>query len=212
MAGLVQVTPPTLEPITLAQAKAHLRVDIDDDDDYINALITVARQTAEVYTGRALLTQEWKLFLDKFPPMSGPIYIPWAPLQSVTSITYIDGGANTGTVPGPAGGVGVDANGVYLVNVHREPGIVSPAWSKFWPPVVLQPLDSVIVDYICGYTSPSLIPTPIIQGMYLLIGHWYEYREPVVVNTSVNNIPYGVDMLFSIAKAPPADNFLTDRA
>jgi len=61
------ITPPAAEPMTVLEAKAHLRVDFPDDDDYIAALITAARDYAEGFTRRAFLTQSWLLALDHFP-------------------------------------------------------------------------------------------------------------------------------------------------
>jgi uncharacterized phiE125 gp8 family phage protein len=61
------VTAPAGEPITLLEAKQHLRVDVDDDDALIGSLITAARQAAETLTGRQLMTARWRLVLDAFP-------------------------------------------------------------------------------------------------------------------------------------------------
>jgi uncharacterized phiE125 gp8 family phage protein len=62
-----QITAPVDEPLDLAEVKRHLRVEIDDDDDYIQALIAAAREYCEEYTHRAFLTQTWQLLLDHFP-------------------------------------------------------------------------------------------------------------------------------------------------
>ena len=65
--SLQLVTPPTGEPVSLAEAKLHLRVDVDDDDALIGSIISAARQAAETLTGRQLITSRWKLVLDAFP-------------------------------------------------------------------------------------------------------------------------------------------------
>ncbi len=80
------VTPPAIEPITLDEAKAHLKVDTTDDDALIGRLITAARARAEWHTGRAFVTQSWILWLDCWP-CTGVVEIPLLPLQSVGSVT-----------------------------------------------------------------------------------------------------------------------------
>ncbi len=78
--------PPATEPVSLADAKAYLKVDTTDDDALITRLISAARARAEWHTGRAFVTQNWTLWLDGWPD-SGVIEIPLPPLQSVTSLT-----------------------------------------------------------------------------------------------------------------------------
>jgi uncharacterized phiE125 gp8 family phage protein len=83
---LTLITPPLGEPVTLADARAYLKLDTSDDDALVNALITAARARAEWHTGRALMTQSWTLWLDAWPP-GGVIDIALPPLRAVTSIT-----------------------------------------------------------------------------------------------------------------------------
>lgn len=80
---------PAEEPITLEEAKSHLRVDIEDDDNLILNLITAARQKAESILKRALITQTWIYYPDDFPDKDY-IELPMPPLQSVSSVTYTD--------------------------------------------------------------------------------------------------------------------------
>src|SRR5690242_18545156 len=98
------ITPPTSEPITLEEAKLHLRVDGVDDDTLITMLITAAREEVERLSFHALMTQTLELILDVWPYDKsvfpgwpyGKIKIPRPPLQSVTSLTYKDStGATT---------------------------------------------------------------------------------------------------------------------
>src|SRR5262249_28268376 len=111
------VTPPSVEPVLLADAKAQARVDTTADDTLIGYLIIAARQWAEKYTGRAFITQTWQLALDLMPAMEemwwdgmrqGPvtgldeisaIVLPRPPLQSVTSVQYFDNSDNATTWP-----------------------------------------------------------------------------------------------------------------
>ncbi len=79
------VTAPALEPVTLDEAKAHLKIDVSDDDALITTLIAAARARAEWHTGRAFVTQGWRLWLDAWP--CEPVEIPLPPLQSVSAVT-----------------------------------------------------------------------------------------------------------------------------
>ena len=82
-------THPATEPITLTEAKAHLRVDDSYDDTYINTLITTARLYCERFLNQSLITQTWQLFLDSFPS-NGLILLKHGPVISLTSIKYYD--------------------------------------------------------------------------------------------------------------------------
>src|SRR5690349_16359269 len=84
--SLSLITPPVGEPVTLADAKAHLKIDTSDDDALIGQLITAARARVEWHTGRALMTQSWILWLDRWPD-DGIVAIPLAPLAAVTAVT-----------------------------------------------------------------------------------------------------------------------------
>jgi uncharacterized phiE125 gp8 family phage protein len=84
--SIVLTAPPAAEPVTLAEAKAHLKVDTTDDDALIGTLISAARSKAEWNTGRALITQGWTLAADGWPS-DGVFEIPFPPLQSVVSVT-----------------------------------------------------------------------------------------------------------------------------
>src|SRR4051812_14255213 len=116
------VTAPNTEPVTLAEAKTHLRVTAADDDTYITALIKGARQHCEVVLNRALLQQDWDLFFDCFPDV---IRVPMPPLQSITSVKYIDLSGTLQTLD-PTG---------YAVDKNFEPGRIKPAYGTSWPSI-----------------------------------------------------------------------------
>ena len=83
--SIVLTTPPAQEPVSLADAKAHLRVDVADDDALITRLITGARSELERGLGRALITQSYTYLLDAWP--SGfAVDLPIAPVQSVDQV------------------------------------------------------------------------------------------------------------------------------
>lgn len=160
MLKAICITPPSVEPIALAVAKQHLRVDYTDDDTLIPLYISAARDYAETYTARAFLPQTWQLSLNVFPfnmqqawpPASRlqqrsylnsqmEILLPVSPLMAVNSIIYQN---PPGTV------VTMDAS-QYTVNTGQEPGSVTPANGVYWPfPMPYVP-DTVQINYQCGY-------------------------------------------------------------
>ena len=173
-----QLTPPAAEPLTLAEAKLHLRVDADltDDDSLISALIVTARQQAEHRTGRALVTQQWRYSFDTFPVDS--LELPLPKLQSVQAVTYLDNNGTRQTL----------ANTEYDVITDELIGRIIPAYGKSWPSCRNHP-GSVRVDYTCGYGAASDVPFSIKQWMKLMIRAAYDNRSAIVEGQSMRDIP-----------------------
>jgi len=158
----------TIEPVTLTEAKAHVRVTGTDEDTLITSLIIAARQHIEDLTGRAFIQQTWVLKMDQFPA-DNLITLPRCPALSVTSIGYVDTDGNSQTVS--------SAN--YQTDLSSEPARIfpDPDASDTWPGTD-DVLDAVTVTYTAGYgTSASSVPQWIKQAVLLLVGHWYENRE-----------------------------------
>lgn len=171
---------PASEPITLAEAKLHLRVDSTDDDTLITGLIVAARQGAEQITGRALMAQTWELALDEFKDV---IRLQKAPLTSITSIKYVD---TIGTLQT----LGTDA---YLLDDHSEPARIMPAYGTSWPSARRQP-NAVLIRFVAGYANAAVVPQELKQWMLLRIGMLYEQRESVAAGVTLTEVPY-VDRL-----------------
>ena len=166
--ALRQKTSPASEPVSLAEAKLHLKIESTDtgEDKLIERLITAARRRAEVSTGRTLVTQTWTLALDSFP--GGVIEVPRPPLSSVASITYID----------PEGATQTLAADRYRVDAQREPGRLTPAWDESWPPT--RPVSNAVeVEFVAGYGDPGKVPEDMRQALLLIVGRYYAHREDV---------------------------------
>src|SRR5262245_28437849 len=195
MPAYTLITPPPVEPISLAEAKAHLRFDADDEDSTIEIYIRAAREYLEGpygFLGRALVTQSWRLTIDEFPDNEIQILLP--PLQSVTNIYYDDPEGNEQTVNPD----------LYYVDTASQPGWVVPIASSSWP-TPLDAINAVRIDFVCGYppdtgVSPTdytaNIPEQLKQGMLLMIGNWFEHREDNVVGTVATALPNGAEFLF----------------
>jgi hypothetical protein len=215
MASLVVVSPPTDEPVTLTEAKQHLRVGttanpVTEDDAYITDCITAARQYAEVFLNRALLTTTYRLRLDFFPDvnnaierffvptysiesyisraialMSGPIFLPRPPTTKVVSVTYLDVNGVTQTM-NPA----TD----YVTDLDAEPARVAPAYGKAWP-VTYAIQGAINVTFQAGFgPDASTVPLPVKQAIKMLISHFYEMREPTT-SGNVEKVPLSAEAL-----------------
>lgn len=156
---------PALEPVTVAEAKAHLRIDRSDEDAYIASLITVARQGAENRTERTLINTTWKLTIDAFPEA---ILLPVPPIVSVQSIAYINYAGAT-VVLDPAD---------YVLDRASEPGWVTPAIGKTFPSAL--GINSVTVTYVAGYGALAAdVPAPIRHWILLAVGEMYDGNRSV---------------------------------
>lgn len=168
------VTAPASEPVTLQEAKDHLRVEVTTDDALIGRLITDAREWAERYTRRGLITQTWRLWLDEFPDGDdadeySTVMLPGGKVQSVSSVKYTDTAGAIQTLD-PAG---------YTLS-SRGPDAIArlrPSYGNTWPATRDQ-ADAVQVEYVVGYGAAAAVPSQIKQAVLLHVGWHYEHREP----------------------------------
>jgi uncharacterized phiE125 gp8 family phage protein len=175
--ALVLTAAPAAEPISLAEAKAHLRIDEDDEDTLIASLIAAARMFVERTLGLALVTQGWSYFLD-FWPRSTCVTLPISPVQAVGAVTLhdTDGGATM-----------VNAEG-YAVDALSSPARL--VFKSAPPPVVPRELNAFEIGFTAGYgDAASDVPAPIRQALILLVAHWFERREPVVLGLGAQEVP-----------------------
>jgi uncharacterized phiE125 gp8 family phage protein len=173
----IVVTPPSTEPITLAEAKAHLRVWVDDDDDQIAHMIKVAREAVEMRTGRALMPQRVRIGMGAF---SDVVRLPRPPYDdpNVPVVEYIDEEGDQQSL----------ASTVYHLNKYVEPAEVTLAYGQSWPTIRPVP-GGVTFEYTAGYVNAASVPTPLKQWMLLCIGTMYEHREMNSAGVQIYSIP-----------------------
>lgn len=159
------VTPAAAAVIATSDVKVHLRVDHSTEDTYIGALVTAATKHCEEILSRALITQTLALYLDGFP-LCRQIDLR-APLQSVTSVAYVDDAGDSQTF----------SSSNYHVDTKTTPGRIVLDDTATWPSTDDRP-NAVTITYIAGYGGTSAaIPDDIKQAIYLIVGEWYRNRE-----------------------------------
>ena len=176
-------------PVTLTEAKAHLRYDLTTEDTLITTLIKVATEYAEKRLSRALITQTWDLYLEDFPA-EDTIILPFPPLQTISHVKYYDKNNILQTW----------ASSNYDVDSIREPGrIVQSATGAGYPNTYDRP-NAVNIRFVVGYGAASTnVPETIRAGIKLLISHLFENREGITVgqgNASQIPIPKSIEDLF----------------
>jgi uncharacterized phiE125 gp8 family phage protein len=160
-------TAPAKEPISLLEAKEHLRVDLSDADGIIMAYIKAAREYCEGFQNRSFINRTYELWLDEFP-CDDEIKLPMPPLVSVTSVEYYDTVNTKFTM----------AAGDYFVAAKSEPGCVALAYGKSWPSITLRDNEAVCITYVAGYGSTvASVPSAVKQSILLLLGDYYNKRE-----------------------------------
>ncbi|PPD12161.1 head-tail connector protein [Methylophilus sp.] len=175
--GYTTTIQPASEPVTLEQAKAQCRVDHADEDDLITALIKPARELAEHRTGRALITQtcEWVL-----PCLDGDkIAFPVAPVQSISSITYLDSNGVEQTLPTSVYALDKTGNGKHYLRLKC---------GQSWPSVLSQ-FDAVKITFVAGYGDADDVPAAVKQWMLLVIAFWYKNKESATDGSVVTELP-----------------------
>ncbi len=179
----IRTAAPQYEPITLALAKLHCKVEHTEDDGlFTGVIIPGARQQAEQLLQRAIMLQTWRKTLHRFP--AGCIRLPWPNLLSVTSVQYRDENGTWQTL----------ATSAYVVDTDSVPGLVRPAYGTSWP-ITHPEAGSVKVTYTAGYASgdeaaqQAAVPACIKHWLLLRCGTAYEHRQELAVGVAVAALP-----------------------
>ena len=198
--SLTTETAPAVEPVSVSEAKAHLRVDISDDDAYIGALITAARKYCEEYLDRALVSQQLTLRMDTFPY---EFELPRPPMATsgtltATTVTYALDPGSSGTATPTTTTLSASS---YRVDRDSTPGRIRTVYGGSWPSHLSDP-NAVTVTWWAGYGSAgSDVPQTIRHAMLMLIGHLYENRQAAVATGAVpQDVPFGVKALLDTCK------------
>lgn len=188
----IVTTAPAVEPVTVAEAKLHLRVDQSVEDSLIGGLITAAREYCEKRSKRTLITTAYRLDGYSFPSSACSIRLDKGPLIAVQSVKYYDSAGTLTTI--------TSTN--YRVDITPVFGEIVPIDGYLWPVSQSNRPDSIQIAFTAGYgAAATAVPAAAKQAMLLLIGNWYENRESVTPG-SMTVVPYAVDALVSTFAAP----------
>ena len=170
----ILLTPPAVEPLSLAEAKAFLRLETADDDPLIAAFIAAARLHVETQTGLALITQSWRMVLDCWPA-NGRIAVRPAPLQTLTAARVFDFDGEIRTIDAQA----------FVPDLSTSTFSFIP-WALPMPTRIAAGIE---LDIAVGFgDGPSDVPEPLRQAIRMLVAHWNENRA-VVAGAEVAPVP-----------------------
>jgi len=187
------VTPPVVEPVSIAEAKAHLVVETADDDALIATCLIAAREHAEGFCNRKFVTQTWQALFSAFPASSTPdgqkdVYLELSRgnlADPDVEVTYVDENGDVQTLD-PS---------VYLVDDATVPARVRLAPDGSWPSVQTR-WDAVRVEYIVGW-EPEAVPSSVKQAIAILVSQMYEHRTPEVTGTITASVKFSFEALLS---------------
>ena len=167
------------EPVCVDEVKRDVRIDFPDNDDIIRETIQAARQhIEEQLIWQALITQT---AVDKFDDFGGELFLHWNPVQSITSIAYLDGDGTSQTL----------ATSVYELAQDNGEGIVRLKDGQVWPTTQAHQ-DSVTVTYVAGFGDDAEdVPITIRKAIRVLAGAWYLNPDGSM------GVPLQVDALLS---------------
>lgn len=189
--SLTRTTQPLVEPVTLTEAKAHLRVDADEDNAYIMSLVGAAREWVEQYLDRTLVHTQWTMRMDKLPDSSlKAIELPRPPMAQaadktavVVTFTYENG--TTATYDSAS----------LRVDRHATPGAIKTLYGFAWQPHLWDD-NSVSVTWWGGYGEDGgNVPRQAKTAILMLVAHWYESRSAVLAGSISKEIEFGVKSL-----------------
>ena len=176
------VTAATSNPITLTEAKTHLKVDTTADDTFITNLIKSATSSAQEYTNRFFIQTTIQQVGDKWEDISNLFK---SPVASVTNIKYVD----------PSGSLQTLSTDVYFVDDVNKPARIGLKPNQSFPEIIDR-LNAVQVNYVVGLaTGSDEVDEGIRQALLLTIGNWYQNRQAVVTGTLATELPMNAKFL-----------------
>lgn len=180
---LTRLSGPVLEPISLAEAKSHLRIDTSDEDSIILALISAARLHVERVTRKITIHQNWRLYVDDLPTTK-TVLLPISPISQISAVTFYDAQGNPSVLDAAS----------YIVDLTSYPARLK--FNGSVPFTSLREFNGIEIDLVAGYGATTIdVPSDLKQAILLLVAHWFENRSAVTDVASYAPIPSGVQEL-----------------
>lgn len=185
---LYRTVDPAVEPVTLTEAKAQLRIDHVSEDELVNGLIRAARQEVERATGQALIDQTWRLVLDDWPEWD-VVCLRRTPVGAIVSVTVFDADG--------AGSVLAPEN--YQLDALSQPARLHLGER----PAAGRALNGIEIDFSAGYgEAGTQVPDLLRRAIVMLVAHWYEFRAHFSAAEQPVSLPAGYERLISTFRTP----------
>jgi uncharacterized phiE125 gp8 family phage protein len=175
----IRTAAPALRVVDVEEAKAHLRVEVDDEDDLIEGLVLAAESRLDGWAGllgRCMINQTWRA---SYASWCGPVMeLPFPDVSSV-DVTYFD-----------SDGVEQTLSDVHYGLIETAGGTAIEWRASFAAPSLSSRSDAVRVSMVTGFgAAASEVPEAIRHAIKLMVGGWYENREESVIGVSVASLP-----------------------
>lgn len=183
----VLILAPAVEPLTVADLRAHLRLSSTAEDGLLEDYLKAAREYVERSTARALISQKWRMYLDSWPE-GRCVRLPVAPVLSVDDVIVYDGNGMARPLAGDK----------WQLSSGGEPARVKISLDTGVPVSAMMGAE---IEFSAGYGPVAeAVPSAFKQAIRLLVAHWFENREAGSEN--LDSIPHGVERLLSSYKVP----------
>ena len=174
--NLKQITPPSALPVSLADVKDHLNELSNDHDSKLIGFIYAATSAVEHYTRRSLITQTWEMQFDRFHEC---VYLARGPVQSVSSVKYLDGTGTEQTL----------AADQYTVDTAADPARLFASYGVSYPSTH-DVRNAVKIRYVAGYGAKGHhIPEPIRHGIKMIVEDLFSNPGASIIDISSHENP-----------------------
>ncbi len=183
------ITAAATDPVSVADFKAHQRIDGEAEDPQCSAFVKGAAEFYQTATSRQLVSATYRLSLPCWWDSDGYVSLMPAPVASITSIQYYDGDGVQQTW----------SSSNYYVDTGSEPGRVYLAAGASFPNHQTRE-DAIWINYVAGYGAASAVPSIDKAAIKLLASNWYENREATIVGTIVSDLPFALKAIIEMRK------------
>lgn len=176
------------EPVTITEAKSHLRYESGEEDAAIRRAISSARQVVSITTGLILGNSTWAYTAERFPSEDF-IDLTTSPVQSITSVEYIDNDGATQTF----------ASSKYDLDTGAKPSLIRLNYNETWP-TARSVYNAVIVTFVAGYATSSAVPASLKQAVLYWVSQFFERRD-LTTEKALSEVPRTAMYLSNLNRA-----------